>query len=53
MKLNIPIKNNNKVEGFLLFDLDRKGIKIKSNPHAEDLFILKNAYSFKVELEKL
>ncbi len=53
IELTIPIEKINKVEEFLLFDLDRKGLKIKSNGDAEDLFISQNAPQFKIELDKI
>lgn len=53
IELNIPTGKIKEVEEFLLFDLDRKGLRIKSNSNSEDLFISENAHQFKIELDKI
>ena len=52
IRLIIPLTKIKKVEEFLLFNLERKGIKIQSNTDAEDLFILENAKAFRQAVEK-
>lgn len=51
LQLVIPITSIKKVEEFLLYDLERTGLKITSNSTAEDLFISEQASHFKKELE--
>lgn len=53
IELNIHIEKIRVVEEFLLFDLDRKGLRIESNKDAEDLFISENTLQFKTELDKI
>jgi hypothetical protein len=53
IELNIPIEKINGVEEFLLFGLDRMGLKINSNFDSEDLFISEKSKLFKKELDKV
>lgn len=53
LNLQIPLREIEKVESFLIFEISRKGLKVICKDGHEDLFVLDDPLGFKKELAKL